>query len=528
MRHTRTLFRPTWAALAASALIAACGGGSASAPPGSEDTTPPTVAITDNVSGNTATGNIVFTFTFSEAVTGFTTEDVNVTGGTKGSLNMAADNLSATLEVTPTASSTGTVQLSVAAGAFSDLADNASVAAANASQAFDTTTPTPSAYISFDENPSIVTNMGAYGGALPEVAAGPSGGSANALKIAKPAGQGNETWGGTYFTVPRVPFTSTQKAITARVYSTVANAVIRLKVEVPGGASVEVAGTTVAQANTWTTVTWNFSAADLAANYTVLAVTPDVNRALDGAVYYLDDINVVDTPAAAAVTFASNFGGANNTSAEGGSFGGYSGSSGDNWNCNGAPENCGSGLNDNAGKDRFYYYYNAPASTSGLYVGTFFLAPGVTAPLSGNVAGLNVAGKSKFNFTFGQNTEWFNSPSERNFGVLLTMSNVYSVGGGTNNCRVELWQVVTPTSAADTAYSINLSDFVMRQDCGVPNLTVAGALSGQTVAQIDFKANGGGARFPAVNGQQEGANTTNAVNGVFPTTLIVKGPLQFE
>jgi hypothetical protein len=147
--------------------------------------------------------------------------------------------------------------------------------------------------------------------------------------------------------------------------------------------------------------------------------------------------------------------------------------------------------------------------------------------LTGNVAGLNVSGKSKFNFTFGQNDEWFNNASQRNFGVLLTLSNIYSVGGGTNNCRIELWQVVTPTAAADTAYSINLSDFSVRQDCGT-SLSTTNALGQQSVAQIDFKANGGASKFTAVNGRQEGANTTNAVNGVFPTTLIVKGPLTFQ
>lgn len=516
---TRSSIKLTACAIAAAAFLTACGGGGST-----PDTTAPSVTITDNVSG-TANGDVTFTFTFNEAVTGFTTDDVSVNNGTKGAFTMAANGLTASLVVTPPNTGSGSIEVSVAAGTFADASNNANSAAANASQAFGA--PTPAAYISFDENPAIVTDIGAFGGALPEVTAAPTGGSANALKIAKPAGQGNEIWGGTYFTVPRVPFTNTKKAITARVYSTVANAVIRLKVEVPGGASVEVAGTTVDQANTWTTVTWNFSSADLAANYTVLAVTPDVSRALDGAIYYIDDINVVDTPAATTVTFASNFSGANNTSAEGGSFGGYSGSSGDGWNCNGAPENCGSGLNNDAGNDRFYYYYNAPASTSGLYVGTYFMAPGVTS-LSGSVTGLNVSGKNKFNFTFGQNGEWYNSAAERNFGVLFTMSNVYSVGGGTNNCRVELWQVVAPTSADDTPYSINLSDFIVRQDCGVANLTAASALNSQAVAQIDFKANGGSSRFAAVNGQQEGANTTTAVNGVYPTTLIVKGPLQFE
>lgn len=138
MRHHFTYFRPTWAALAASALVAACGGGSAGAPAGTEDTTPPTVTITDNVSEANATADITFTFTFNEAVSGFTTDDVTVTGGQKGTFSMASNNQSATLVVTPTANSTGTVQVSVAAGSFIDLADNANTAAASGSQDYNT------------------------------------------------------------------------------------------------------------------------------------------------------------------------------------------------------------------------------------------------------------------------------------------------------------------------------------------------------------------------------------------------------
>lgn len=514
-------FTHTATAVAAAALLVACGGGgSASAPAGSVDTTSPTLTITDDVSAATATGNVTFTFTFSEAVSGFTTEDVTVTGGTKGTFTMASDNRSATLVVAPTANSTGTINVSVPANAFLDMASNANTASASGSQDYNLTTPV---YLSFDETPARLSNMGAYGGALPEVATAPAGASGKALKISKPAGTGNEVWGGTYFTVPRVPFTSAKKAITAKVYSSVPNAVIKLKVEVPNGASLEVAGTTVTAANTWTTVTWNFSAADLSANYTVLAVTPDATRTLDGAVYYIDQMDVADTPPSTAVTFASAFSGTNSTTAQGGGFGGYSGGNGDTWSCS---NTCGGGLNDNAGRDRYYYYYNAPAGTTGLYAGVYVMAPNLTS-LSGNVSGLNVSGKSKFNFTFGQNDEWFNSASDRNFGVLFTMSNVYSVGNGTNNCRIELWQVVTPTAAADTAYSINLSDFYVRQDCGT-GLTAANVFGQQTVAQIDFKANAGSARFAAVNGRQEGANTTIAASGVYPTTLVVKGPLTFE
>lgn len=507
-------FKLSACAISVAALLSACGGGGTI-----PDTTPPTVSITDNAAG-TATGDVTFTFTFNEAVTDFTASDVTVTNGTKGAFNMASNNLSATLVVTPAAGS-GSLTVSVAAGSFKDTANNANTASATASQAYG-----PAPFLSFDESPAKLSNIGAFGGALPEVTSAPAGSIGSALKIAKPAGSGKEVWGGTYFNVPRVPFTSTQKAITAKVYSTVPNAIIKMKVEVPGGASVEVAGTAVTTANTWSTVTWDFSAADLSANYTVIAITPDATRTLDGAIYYVDEIFVVDTPVSAAINFATAFSGASNTTAQGGKFGGYSGSSADGWYCDPATYNCGGGLNDTEGKDRFYWYYNGPASTTGLYSGIFFMAPNVTA-LTGNVAGLSVAGKSKFNFTFGQNAEWFNSASERNFGVLLTLSNVYSVGGGSNNCRVQLWQVVTPTAAADTAYSINLSDFSVIQDCGT-SLSAANGLAQQTVAQIDFKANAGGSKFAAINGRQEGANTTNASGGVYPTTLVVKGPLTFN
>lgn len=282
----------TACALAATALLSACGGGGTTA-----DNTPPTVAITDNISGG-ATGDVTFTFTFTfnEPVTGFTADDITVTNGTKGAFTMAGNGLSATLVVTPPSTGSGNIDIAVAAGKFTDAANNANTAAASSSRTFGSAAATT--FLSFNEEPAKFSAMGAYGGALPDVVTAPTGGNGKALKIAKPAGAGNELWGGTFFTVPRVPFTATQKAITARVYSSVANAVVNLKVEVPGGTTTEVAGTTVTQANTWTTVTWDFSAANVAANYTVLAISPDIKRALDGAVYYIDEIKVIDTPVA--------------------------------------------------------------------------------------------------------------------------------------------------------------------------------------------------------------------------------------
>jgi Bacterial Ig-like domain len=122
-------------ALAVSALLAACGGGSASAP---ADTTPPTVAVTDNVSAPTASGNVTFTFTFNEAVTGFTESDVTVTNGTKGTFTMANDRLSATLVVIPNTNTAATMTVAVAINAFTDTSGNGNTATASGSQAYDT------------------------------------------------------------------------------------------------------------------------------------------------------------------------------------------------------------------------------------------------------------------------------------------------------------------------------------------------------------------------------------------------------
>jgi hypothetical protein len=152
--------------------------------------------------------------------------------------------------------------------------------------------------LSFDEANPVFSDMGAYGGALPSVEAGPSGGSGNALKILKPVSP--DTWGGTFFTVPTIPFAADRKVITARVYSTRADAVINLKVEVPGGTGVEVASAPTGAANTWSTVTWNLAAVNPAFSYKVMAITPDVNTVTSGQSYWIDDIKLLAAGSGAA------------------------------------------------------------------------------------------------------------------------------------------------------------------------------------------------------------------------------------
>lgn len=106
------------------------------------DTAAPTVVITDNFGGTTANGDVIFTFTFSEAVNGFTINDAVVAGGTKGAFTGADGASIYTLVVTPTAGiQAGTITVDVAAGVAQDLALNDNAAATQATQAYDTAAP---------------------------------------------------------------------------------------------------------------------------------------------------------------------------------------------------------------------------------------------------------------------------------------------------------------------------------------------------------------------------------------------------
>ena len=172
----------------------------------------------------------------------------------------------------------------------------------------DTTTqqnvPTPATgsttLMTFDESTPAFSGMGAYGGALPTVEAGPSSDAAKALKIVKPTGA--QVWGGTYFGVSAIPFAADRKTLTAAVYSSKANAVIKLKVQVSETDFVEVAGTSTGAANTWSTVTWNLTGVSPAKQYTTIAITPDAETATSGQSYYVDNLALLAAEASAAPT----------------------------------------------------------------------------------------------------------------------------------------------------------------------------------------------------------------------------------
>jgi large repetitive protein len=96
----------------------------------------PVLTITDNTPG-TAIGDVTFTFTFSESMTGFTSSDITVTGGTKGAFSGSGSTY--TLVVSPPPNSSGTITVDVAASVANGAGSGRGNAAATTAQAFNTT-----------------------------------------------------------------------------------------------------------------------------------------------------------------------------------------------------------------------------------------------------------------------------------------------------------------------------------------------------------------------------------------------------
>ncbi|MFO7031413.1 hypothetical protein B9T07_15755, partial [Limnospira fusiformis CCALA 023] len=99
-----------------------------------------TVNITSNVA-DIATGDVLFTFTFTEAVTGFTVDDITVTNGTAGELTTVSPS-QYTLLVTPSPNFEGNLTVGVAPEAATDAVGNLLVAPAPFEQVVDTLAPT--------------------------------------------------------------------------------------------------------------------------------------------------------------------------------------------------------------------------------------------------------------------------------------------------------------------------------------------------------------------------------------------------
>ncbi len=100
----------------------------------------PTVTITGIPGKINTTGELTATLTFSESVTGFTTDDITVTGGTKKDNGFSGSGASYTLVVIPTRGSD--VVVTVAADAATDGTNTGPASAESVTATWDTAAPT--------------------------------------------------------------------------------------------------------------------------------------------------------------------------------------------------------------------------------------------------------------------------------------------------------------------------------------------------------------------------------------------------
>ena len=378
---------------------------------------------------------------------------------------------------------------------------------------------------------TISPPINGFEGATATVEAGPAGGSGNALKVLRSGGQ---AFALAIVTLPsNVPLATGRLTISARVYSPTAGIPMVLKLEGPNANPTS--GDLQANAPVvvgWQTLTWTVPAVNT--NYNTLVLLPNLGTvdAPPGKAYYFDDITLLGAGSGGGgglLTFSSGFAAGNRT-VQGGEFGGFSGSNQDNFNCNGMPTWCGGGGDITpavaAADSSFFYYYQTPTPATALYMGIFVLAPGLTGGLSGTAdsTGVQINGQTALKFKLGQNAEWFGTATNK-FAVDLTLGKRYPPNG--NTCRLQLRTIVTPTAAAPTAYTVPLSAFSVVQDCGVGGLTLASALAASPISQVSFQGVGGSIALTA-GGQTSGANLSVAVNGFYPTTLVVVGGITFE
>lgn len=332
MTHRRLSTPLTALSAAVLALsLAACGGGNGEPPPqaggNSVDAAAPVVTITNNVSAETATGDITFTFSFNRDVgTSFTADDIAVTGGSKGAFTRLSGT-SATLVVVPTPSTTGTVQVTVAAGGVTDAVGTGN-AATSASKAFNTVAPViATTLVSFEES-TAPTLIGFGGAEDATVVTDPTNSANKVARVVKSATA--EVWAGTTVAVcpsdaiARLPFSSTLTTMSARVWSPAADVPVRLKVENAAnpGESVETEATTTV-ANAWQTLTFNFAAqaAGTAALNTALTYNKasiffnfGTGGAATGArTYYFDDLAFVGSSFTASCGGSGGGGGGSST-----------------------------------------------------------------------------------------------------------------------------------------------------------------------------------------------------------------------
>ena len=220
------------------------------------------------------------------------------------------------LVVSPLANATGSIDITVPAGAVADAGGTANTLAATAQQAYNTAVAVAkTTIVSFDEaTPPVLTGFGGSEDAT--VVVDPTNAANKVGKIVKAANA--ESWAGATVSicpgdaVVKLPFSDANKTMSARVWSPDAGIPVRLKVEdaADNTKTVETEAMTTA-AGAWQTLTFNFAnpvagtaALNLANTYNKSSIFFNFGKtgAEVGAAktYYMDDLSFVGSTFAVA------------------------------------------------------------------------------------------------------------------------------------------------------------------------------------------------------------------------------------
>ena len=135
----------------------------------SVDTVAPTLAITSDVNAVKAGETATVTFTFSEAPSGFTADDVITTGGTLSDPSVTADSKVYTATFTPTGDFEGSASITVTSGTYTDAAENTGGAGTTPAISIDTVAPTFTALNAYPGTKTVVLTASEAMTGTPEV-----------------------------------------------------------------------------------------------------------------------------------------------------------------------------------------------------------------------------------------------------------------------------------------------------------------------------------------------------------------------
>ena len=159
-----------------------------------------------------------------------------------------------------------------------------------------TVAPPPTGFttLTFDEAtpPAFAGFNGAEGSSI---AAGPSGGTGNALKVLR---TGGEVWAGAEISGLTLNVSATLNTVSARVHSPAAGKRVVLKLETSAGAATAELDARETVVAGWQTLTWVIPAGDIGPVRSKIVFLPNLGTLGTGEVFYFDDVKLE----AAAVT----------------------------------------------------------------------------------------------------------------------------------------------------------------------------------------------------------------------------------